>query len=147
MKQLFSRKAVLFFCLFMPMTYVMTPSSALALTVNEVVKDLACPCECPLVLEDCNMTCGLEWKNQVGELINKGMSKQQIVDYFIAKYGDDARITPLQRIHGKIYQYTRSFDTADWALLWTGLIVWTFLMFFGVYIGVRKLLFNKSQDA
>lgn len=147
MKQLFSRKAFLFFCLFMPMTYVMTPSSASALTVNEVVKDLACPCECPLVLEDCNMTCGLEWKNQVGELINKGMSKQQIMDYFIAKYGDDARITPLQRIHGKIYQYTRSFGTADWALLWAGLIVWIFLMFFGIYIGVKKLLFNKSQDA
>ncbi len=93
------------------------------------------------------MTCGLEWKNQVGELINKGMSKQQIIDYFIAKYGDESRITPLQRIHGKIYQYTRSFDNADWALLWTGLIVWIFLMFLGVYIGVKKLLFNKSQDA
>ena len=147
MKQLLTYKAVLFFCLLMPISYVMTPSSASALTVNEVVKDLACPCECPLVLEDCNMTCGLEWKNQVGELINKGMSKQQIMDYFIAKYGDEARITPLQRIHGKIYQYTRSFDTADWALLWTGLIVWIFLMFFGVYIGVKKLFFNQSQDA
>lgn len=145
MKNIFACKTFLFFCLFM--TYVVTSSSASALTVNEVVKDLACPCECPLVLEDCNMTCGLEWKNQVGELINKGMSKQQIIDYFIAKYGDEARITPLQRIHGKIYQYTRSFDNADWALLWTGLIVWIFLMFLGVYIGVKKLLFNKSQDA
>ena len=134
-------------CLFMAVTYVVTPSSASALTVNEVVKDLACPCECPLVLEDCNMTCGLEWKNQVGEMINKGMTKHQIMDYFIGKYGDEARITPIQRIHGKIYQYTRSFDTADWVLLWGGLIVWVFLMFFGVYMGVKKLFFNKSKDA
>jgi len=134
-------------CLFMAVIYVATPSSAYALTVNEVVKDLACPCECPLVLEDCNMTCGLEWKNQVGEMINKGMTKQQIMDYFIGKYGAEARITPMQRIHGKIYQYTRSFDTVDWLLLWAGLIVWVFLMFFGVYIGVKKLFFNKSQDA
>ena len=140
-------KAFLFFYLFMAIAYVSTQSSAYALTVNEVVKDLACPCECPLVLEDCNMTCGLEWKNQVGEMINKGMTKQQIVDYFIGKYGDEARITPIQRIHGKVYQYTRSFDTADWVLLWAGLIVWVFLMFFGVYIGVKKLFFNKSQDA
>lgn len=146
-KRLSSRKTLLFFCLFMTVTNVATPSSASALTVNEVVKDLACPCECPLVLEDCNMTCGLEWKNQVGELINKGMTKQQIIDYFIGKYGDEARITPTQRIHGKIYQYTRSFDTADWVLLWAGLIVWIFLMFFGIYIGVKKLFFNKSQDA
>ena len=144
MKNIFTCKKFLFFYLFM--AYVVSSSSASALTVNEVVKDLACPCECPLVLEDCNMTCGLEWKNQVGELINKGMSKQQIMDYFIAKYGDEARITPLQRIHGKIYQYTRSFDNADWALLWIGLIVWIFLMFFGVYIGVKKLFLKKLQD-
>lgn len=140
------RRTFLFFCLLMAIAYVAIPSSAFALTVNEVVKDLACPCECPLVLEDCNMTCGLEWKNQVGEMINKGMTKQQIMDYFIGKYGNEARITPIQRIHGKIYQYTRSFDTADWALLWGGLIVWVSLMFFGVYIGVKKLFYNKSQD-
>ncbi|MDO8463893.1 MAG: cytochrome c-type biogenesis protein CcmH [Gallionella sp.] len=140
-------KAFLFFCLLMAIIHVATPSSASALTVNEVVKDLACPCECPLVLEDCNMTCGLEWKNEVGEMINKGMTKQQIMDHFIGKYGDDARITPTQRIQGKIYQYTRSFDTTDWVLLWTGLIVWILLMFFGIYIGVKKLFFNKSQDA
>ena len=140
-------KAILFYCLFTTIAYIAGPSSAYALTVNEVVKDLACPCECPLVLEDCNMTCGLEWKNQVGEMINKGMTKQQIMDYFIGKYGDEARITPIQRIHGKIYQYTRSFDTIDWVLLWGGLIVWVSLMFFGVYVGVKKLFFNKKQDA
>jgi len=123
-----------------------TSSRAFALTVNEVVKDLACPCECPLVLEDCNMTCGLDWKNQVGEMINKGMTKQQIVDYFIGKYGDEARITPLQRIQGKVYQYTRSFDTVDWVLLWAGLIAWMLLMFFGIYIGIKKVFFNKPQD-
>ena len=140
-------RTLLSFCLFAAITCVAIPSTTFALTVNEVVKDLACPCECPLVLEDCNMTCGLEWKNQVGEMINKGMTKQQIMDYFIGKYGDEARITPMQRIHGKMYQYTRSFDTADWVLLWGGLIVWVSLMFFGVYVGVKKLFFNKAQDA
>src|SRR3989338_3819648 len=142
-----ARNALLFLCMFMATIQIAISSSAFALTVNEVVKDLACPCECPLVLEDCNMSCGLEWKNEVGEMINKGMTKQQIMDYFIGKYGDEARITPLQRINGKIYQYTRSFDTADWVLLWAGIIVWILLMFIGVYIGVKKLFLNKSQDA
>lgn len=137
----------LFFNLLLAVACFAIPLSASALTVNEVVKDLACPCECPLVLEDCNMTCGLEWKDQVGEMINKGMTKQQIMDYFIGKYGDEALITPLQRIHGKIYQYTRSFDTVDWVLMWAGIIVWILLMFFGVYVGVKKLFFNKSQKA
>lgn len=147
MNKLFSiRKTFLFFCLAV-IACAAPISSAFALTVNEVVKDLACPCECPLVLEDCNMTCGLEWKHQVGEMINKGMTKQQIIDYFVGKYGDDARITPIQRIHGKVYQYTRSFDTADWVLLWAGLIVWILLMFIGIYIGIKKLFFNKPPDA
>lgn len=122
-------------------------SGAFALTVNEVAKDLACPCECPLILEDCNMTCGLEWKNQIGEFINQGMTKQQIVDYFIAKYGDEARITPMQRLNGKIYQYTRSFDDTDWVLLWAGLAAWVFLMFFGVYVSVKKVFFGQVRDA
>lgn len=122
-------------------------SGAFALTVNEVAKDLACPCECPLILEDCNMTCGLEWKNQIGEFINQGMTKQQIVDYFIAKYGDEARITPMQRINGKVYQYTRSFDDTDWVLLWAGLAAWVFLMFFGVFVGVKKVFFGRMRDA
>jgi hypothetical protein len=122
----------------------MASSNASALTVAEVVKDLACPCQCPLILEDCNMTCGLEWKDEVGRLVKEGMNKQQIMDYFIGKYGEEARLTPLQRIDGKIYQYTRGFGTVDWVLLWAGIGVWVSLMLFGVYIGVRKLAFNRA---
>ena len=49
---------------------------AFALTVNEVVRDLACPCICPLVLEDCNMTCGLDWKEEVGKRKGQGEERQ-----------------------------------------------------------------------
>lgn len=127
--------------------HFLLPQSALALTVSEVVVDLACPCECPLVLEDCNMSCGLKWKREVGELINQGKSKQEITDYFVGKYGQAALLTPMQRLHGKIFQYTRSFDTIDWILLWAGIALWASLMFFGIYIGVRKLFFNPSEKA
>jgi cytochrome c-type biogenesis protein CcmH/NrfF len=142
--QLSGQKVAGFLGLLLISSFIIS-SNAQALTVNEVVVDLACPCECPLVLQDCNMTCGLAWKNQVGELINKGMSKQEIIDYFVKKYGDAARITPLQRIQGKIYQYTRGFSTIDWAILWAGVIVWIALMFLGIYVGVKKLFFNKSK--
>jgi cytochrome c-type biogenesis protein CcmH/NrfF len=127
------------------MALAMAPSDASALTVNEVVIDLACPCECPLVLSDCNMTCGLKWKDDVGKLINKGMSKQEIIDSFVAKHGDAARITPLQRIQGKIFQYTRGFGTLEWVLLWVGVAVWILLMFIGIYIAVKKVFRDKSR--
>ena len=121
----------------------LVPSSASALTVSEVAKDLACPCECPLILEDCNMSCGLEWKEEVGQLILKGMNKQEVMDHFINQYGDEARLTPMQRIEGKVFQYTRSFETIDWVLLWAGIIGWLALMFAGIYFITKKLFFKK----
>ena len=113
---------------------------ALALTVGEVARDLACPCECPLILEDCNMSCGLDWKNQVGEMIRKGMSKQQIMDHFYEKYGEAAHLTTMQRIEGKVFQYTRGFGDQEWFLLWAGLGIWVLILFLGVVVGVRKFM-------
>src|SRR3990167_5907301 len=93
---------------------LLTVSTAHALTVQEVATDLACPCECPLVLEDCNMSCGLDWKDQIGEMLRAGKTKDEIIKTFIAKYGDECKITPIMRIQGKFFQYTRRFDTMDW---------------------------------
>ena len=120
------------------------PRPAFALTINEVVRDLACPCICPLVLEDCNMSCGLAWKEEVGEMIKKGMTKQEIIDDFVSRYGDSARLTTYQKFQGKIYQYTRSFGTLDWAVLWGGIGIWLMVMFGGFYFGVRKLFFKSD---
>ncbi len=150
MKEVLTRRLFLSLALYLALAYTFIPSQAYALTVSEVVKDLACPCECPLILEDCNMSCGLEWKEEVGEQIKKGMNKDQIMEYFIAKYGESARLTPIQRIQGKTYQYTRSFDTVDWALLWAGIIGWIALMFLAVYISIKKLFFkspHKSENS
>ncbi|MDP6689224.1 MAG: cytochrome c-type biogenesis protein CcmH [Alphaproteobacteria bacterium] len=118
-------------CLFLPL-------DALALTVGEVARDLNCPCECPLILEDCNMTCGLDWKQEIGEMVKAGKSKQEIMDYFIATYGEEARLTTIQRIDGKIFQYTRGFGTSDWVLLWAGVGFWGLVLVGGIYFGVRK---------
>jgi len=108
---------------------LLTVSTAHALTVQEVAADLACPCECPLVLEDCNMSCGLDWKDQIGQMIDK--------------YGDEARITPVQRIKGKFFKYTRGFDTKDWVLAGAIIVIWLAVIFLGVYIITRRLLHKK----
>ncbi len=147
MKHRYTHWLCKFFSLFLITAYLLAPTSAFALTVAEVVKDLACPCQCPLILEDCNMTCGLEWKDEVGQLIKKGMNKNEIMEYFIGKYGEEARLTPMQRIEGKVFQYTRSFETVDWVLLWSGVIGWAFLMFFGIYFGIKKLFLNRPPTA
>jgi len=119
---------------------LLSAAPASALTVRDVAEDLACPCICPLILEDCNMTCGLDWKDEIGEQIKAGLSKQQIIDKFVAEHGPSAILTPLQRLEGKLYQYTRGFGSMDWAVLWSGVVIWLGLLFAGLYLGVRKAL-------
>ena len=113
------------------------------LTVREVAKDLACPCQCPLILQDCNMSCGLRWKEEIGELIAKGKTKQEIIEYFIATHGESARLTPLQKIQGKVFQYTRGFGAMEWVILVSGIVIWMILMFLGIYFLVNK--FSRSE--
>jgi cytochrome c-type biogenesis protein CcmH/NrfF len=115
--------------------------------INEIARELACPCECPLVLEDCNMSCGLDWKDQIGEMLRQGKTKEEIIAAFVGKYGDACKITPMQRIHGKFYQYTRRFDTMDWALLWSGVAAVAGGVFLGIYMGVRRFMREKSKGA
>ena len=131
--------------LFLPLltAYCLLPTSSYALTVQEVAADLACPCECPLVLEDCNMSCGLDWKDQIGQMIKEGKTKEEIIRHFIDKYGDEARITPVQRIKGKFFKYTRGFDTKDWVFAGAIIVVWLAVIFLGVYIITRRLLHKK----
>ena len=131
--------------LFLPLltAYCLLPTSSYALTVQEVATDLACPCECPLVLEDCNMSCGLDWKDQIGQMIKEGKTKEDIIRHFIDKYGDEARITPAQRVKGKFFKYTRGFDTKDWVLAGAIIVVWLAVIFLGVYIITRRLLHKK----
>ncbi len=119
---------------------VFASSSESPLTVREVAKDLACPCQCPLILQDCNMSCGLTWKEEIGREIAKGKTKPEITQYFIAKYGEDARLTPLQKIQGKIYQYTRGFGTMEWVVLGSGVVIWIVLMFLIFYYFVKKFM-------
>ncbi|MBI5286051.1 MAG: cytochrome c-type biogenesis protein CcmH [Deltaproteobacteria bacterium] len=126
--------------------WLLSSTPALALTVQEVARELACPCECPLVLEDCNMSCGLDWKDQIGQMIAQGKTKEEIIKYFVDKYGEEARITPIQRIRGKFYQYTRGFDTKEWVILWTAVGVWLVALFLGVYLLTSRIMRRRGTE-
>ncbi len=128
------------FIALLTLCFLLSSVSVLATTVMEAAGELACPCDCPLVLEDCNMSCGLRWKNEIGSLIAQGKSKEEIIDYFIKKYGEEARLSPFQKIQGKIYQYTRGFNTTDWAIAIAGGVIWVFILFGMVYITVARFL-------
>ncbi len=91
------------------------------------------------------MSCGLDWKDQIGEMLRAGKTKDEIIKAFIAKYGDECKITPIMRIRGKFFQYTRRFDTMDWALLWGGVAVSAGTLFLGIYMVVRRFLNKRTK--
>lgn len=125
--------------------FMVFPGGAKAVTVQEVAHELQCPCGCPLVLEDCNMRCGLDWKDQIGEQIKAGKSKEEIIQAFFKKYGNACRITPVKRIRSKIFQYTRGFDTKDWVLWGGGAAVWVLALFFGVFLILKRFSGKKRE--
>ncbi|MDH4099464.1 MAG: cytochrome c-type biogenesis protein CcmH [Nitrospirota bacterium] len=102
--------------------YVLIPAGG-AETVMGISHDLACPCECPMVLEDCHMSCGLSWKDSIGMKLKAGLGRDEITAYFYKRYGDEALLNPVQRLYGKWYQFTRGgFPLVD-SLLVVGLVL------------------------
>ena len=99
-------------------------------SVMGVSHSLACPCECPMVLEDCHMSCGLQWKNNIGDKLMAGMARDEIMGYFYKRYGSEAMLTPAQRMAGKWYQVSRGgYPVKDMALFAMVTLVWTALAY------------------
>ncbi len=122
--------------------------AAKADTVAGISHDLACPCECPMVLEDCHMSCGLEWKDMIGQKLKAGLTKEEINQYFFKRYGKEAMLTPFQRLNGKWYQLTRKgFPVKEGSLLAGIVFVWggvVYLIIAGILSrikGIASLLF------
>ncbi len=71
-----------------------------ALTVEEVSNELVCRCSCGLVLEACNHTgCGsaIPMRELVKQKVEAGESKEQILEYFVAQYGEEVLAAPTKR--------------------------------------------------
>lgn len=108
-------------------------------SVMGVSHSLACPCECPMVLEDCHMSCGLSWKNIIGVKLKSGMAKDEITSYFYKRFGDDALLTPAQRVAGKWYQITRGgYPVKDMILFGLIVVVWTWLLYSVIMLVAEK---------
>lgn len=110
------------------------------LSVMGVSHSLACPCECPMVLEDCHMSCGIEWKNIIGENLKSGLTKDEITAYFYKRFGEEALLTPAQRMAGKWYQITRGgYPVKDMIMFGLVVVVWSWLLYSLIMLAVEKV--------
>lgn len=76
------------------------PTLAEGPTVGEVERELMCQCGCNLVLAGCGMMgCGVaeEMRAEIRQMIDAGMSKQEILGYYVARYGEKVLSAPTKR--------------------------------------------------
>lgn len=144
-------KAILFgLSLLLTLTYMSGKyiflTSASDHTVPGISHWLACPCECPMVLEDCHMSCGLSWKNLIGEKLKAGLEKEEIVSYFYKRFGREALLTPAQRVAGKWYQVSRGgYPAGEMALFGVIVLVWTSLLYLILLTGYEKIISMRKK--
>ena len=55
--------------------------------VNEIAKSLNCPTCSGINLADCRTQTCAQWKEQIGDLLQKGYTEQEVLDYFVTRYG------------------------------------------------------------
>lgn len=63
-----------------------------SLSVNDIAKELICPCGCTEVLSTCGCDTAKELTSSIESKISLGQSKEQIRQSFIDQYG--ARVLP-----------------------------------------------------
>lgn len=95
MKKPWSRNPILI--LLITFMLLLAASFSYALTSSEVEGELMCNCGCGDLLVNC--TCGEadELRGIIGNMIDEGKSKDEIVDAFVARFGDVILSAPPKR--------------------------------------------------
>ena len=75
-------------------------NSVSALTVDDVAGELICPCGCGKMLDVCEMESAREMRVLIGEMIDEGQDKDQIISYFVSQYGEKVLAAPSKKGFG-----------------------------------------------
>jgi len=72
-----------------------------ATTLSDIKTSLICTCECNMTVAACEgtMTCGTSAKltSEAKELMKKGLSKAEILDVFVSRYGEQILSAPTKK--------------------------------------------------
>ncbi len=93
------RSFLILFLLFS--TPVLWVSVASSVTIDEITQGLVCTCGCNMLVSACEgaMECGAaaRIKAQVMEQLNLGQSKDEIIGYFVSRYGEKILSAPTKK--------------------------------------------------
>ena len=89
----FARVTIILLLSFFLSTFVPV-ALVLALSVNDVARDLICTCGCGKILDVCEMESAQQMRAQIKEMIDQGQDRDQIINYFVGRYGEKVLAAP-----------------------------------------------------
>jgi cytochrome c-type biogenesis protein CcmH len=89
-----SKKIIILLLLSFLLSGLVLVAPALALSVNDIARDLICTCGCGKVLDVCEMESARQMRALIKEMIDQGQDRDQIVTYFVDQYGEKVLATP-----------------------------------------------------
>jgi len=112
-----------------------SPSRASAATVSDISKQLICQCGCTMVLLNCSHAeCGSReaMTTLIQQKIDQGQSEEQIIQLFVAQYGEKVLAAPPKR----------GFNLTVWIMPFAALL-------FGagvIYIALKKWVRRETRS-
>ncbi|MFQ5841070.1 MAG: cytochrome c-type biogenesis protein CcmH [Thermodesulfobacteriota bacterium] len=99
-------------------------SPALSVTVGEITQELTCTCGCNMVVSACEgaMECSAAngIKAQVMEKLSMGQSKEEIIRYFVSRYGEKILSAPTKQ----------GFNLTAWILPFLAIVLGGGILYF-----------------
>ncbi len=106
-------------------------SAQVVLTVDDIGKSLVCQCGCNAVLPVCpHVECGVApvMKAGIKDMIGKGMDKDQILQAFVKKYGEQVLSSPSKT----------GFNLTAWIAPFAALVVGAVALFWTARVWVKR---------
>jgi cytochrome c-type biogenesis protein CcmH len=129
------RTSLIFIVIITVLFTTITP--ALALTAGEITQGLTCICGCNMVVSACegSMECGpaKEITDQIIQMIEKGRSKENIIQYFVGTHGEKILAAPTKK----------GFNLTAWILPFIAIILGAGV----IYIFIDKSLISRKDAA
>lgn len=113
----------------MVLVIMLVPAAGYSITTSEIEAELMCTCGCTMVLNTCVCGTSDEMRNTISGMIAKGMTKDEIIEWHVAKYSETVLAAPTRR----------GFNLIAYIGPWVGLL-------FGVGIAVVFVRRWTSSD-
>ena len=120
--------------LFVIITVLFMPAvQAFALTAGEITKGFTCPCGCNMLVSACVCETAKKITAQVAQMIEKGQSKEEIIQSFVSTHGEKILAAPTKK----------GFNLTAWILPFLAIILGAG----GIYIFIGKSLISRKDTS